>query len=647
MSIVDLFGLDICKIAEFLQRWHIHLTPDYIQAIIDLLVWGVIIFCVLKWIRCLLSWIWNLLPMSNKKQCSEYIHNNLDHDFKDYLGKKNKKQYIETHFLSCPPHDYDEPNQATTASTRESMTSFCERIFKEDNPNERLYMVLAGSGMGKTTFMVNMFCHYVRTKLTHKGLPLNIRLLRLDDENVINTIQDITKDPAINPNKTILLLDALDENRHASEDFNKFQTELEAVIQPFRLVMITCRAQFFDSEKMIPEETSWMSTGRDKSLINYNKIYISPFTDEDIDKYLSIKYKGLREKKKRAHQIVEQCKNLMVRPLLLSYIDDLIEENVEYTELSEIYNTLINKWLQREVNRIQDRTERQKQKETLARFSIDIAKTIYSNWKNVKSMQLNSDQMKSFMSSYGYNEVPFDIKRRSLINRNASGAFKFSHKSFLEFFLAKELFNNPSFDFLFDGMDMAKVFFDGMCIHEYNKQKAAGVFSVSIPRNKLLESEVSFCIKDSEKINYAHTRIALHALNIHPKTISFPWRSFSKELLQFLDDIKVISVEVSGYKSISTISPKDLLSISSLTYISFKSKEALSLPKSYINNARKLSVTTIYNGETITAGTRFDRLPIRINIDYQSFKSLQEINDDIKKTQRLILKTLLEENEKN
>lgn len=646
MSIFDLFGIDLCKISEFLKRWHINLDPIYVQVFIDLLVWGLIFWAMYKGITRLLSWVWGLLPISNKKYQSDYIHDNLDHDFKDYLGKKNKKQYIETHFLSCPPHDYDEPNQATTASTMESMTSFCERIFKEDNPNERLYMVLAGSGMGKTTFMVNMFCHYVRTKLTRRDLAFNIRLLRLDDENVINKIKDITEDRTIDPHKTILLLDALDENRHASEDFKKFQTELEAVIQPFRLVMITCRSQFFDSEKLIPEETSWMSTGREKNLINYNKVYISPFTDEDIEKYLSIKYKGQRKKKRQAHKIVNKCKNLMVRPLLLSYIDDLIEDNIEYAELSDIYNTLIDKWLQREVNRIQDKTERQKQKDTLRRFSIDIAKTIYSNWKNVKSMQLNSEQMSSFMSNYGYNEVPFDIKRRSLINRNASGAFKFAHKSFLEFFLAKELFNNPSFDLLFDGMDMAKAFFDGMCTLEYKNQEANGIFSVSIPKNKLFESDVNLCIKDSESINYTHMQTALRALNILPKTVSFPWRSFSKELLQFLDDIKVISVEVSEYKSISTIFPKDLLNISSLTYVNFKSNEAMPLPKSYINKARKLSVTTKYNGETITAGTRFAQWPIELNIDYQLFKRQQIIDDEIKRTQ-ILLKTLFNETKKN
>lgn len=181
MSIFDLLGIDLCKISEFLQRWNINLSPVYIQAIFDILIWALIFVMIYKAGKSLILKVWGWLPFSNKKKQNEYIHNNLDHDFKDYLGRKNKKQYIETHFLSCPPHDYDEPNQATTATTRESMTSFCERIFKKDNPNERLYMVLAGSGMGKTTFMVNMFCKYVNTQLSNKGLPMAGKLFLFDN----------------------------------------------------------------------------------------------------------------------------------------------------------------------------------------------------------------------------------------------------------------------------------------------------------------------------------------------------------------------------------------------------------------------------------------------------------------------------------
>lgn len=620
MSIFDLFGLEPNKVIEFLQRWYINPASGHAQRIIDVFIWFAIIYLIYRGIKLLLSWCRKLLSIGNKKRRSEYIHQNLDHDFKDYLGRKNKELYIETHFLSCPPHDYDEPNQATTASTREPMTSFCERIFKEDNPNERLYMVLAGSGMGKTTCMVNMFCHYVRTKLIRKDLSFNIRLLRLDDENVINKIHGITEDHTIDPHKTILLLDALDENRNASEDFKNFQSELEIAIQPFKLVMITCRSQFFDSEKLIPEETSWVSTGREKNLINYNKVYISPFSNEDIEKYLSIKYKGQGKKRNQAHRIVEKCNNLMVRPLLLSYIDDLLEDNVEYKELSDIYAKLIDKWLQREVNRFQDRQTREKHKETLYRFSIDIAKTIYSNWKDVKSMQLEPMQMNSFMESYGYAEVPFDIKRRSLINRNASGAFKFAHKSFLEYFLATEFFKNPSFEFDFEGMDIARTLYRGMCVREFEAQIAVGVFSI--------DTEKDLCINKAESVNYAHTMVALLNSHLYERlfgrylrgralwSVSFQWKSFSEELLRFLEGVGVVHLKIYGYKKRGAISPKKLLCIKSLETIDFDCNTWDSLPKTYIDAARKSGVATMYNG-----------IPIVEGIDYRFYNHILSLDE--------------------
>lgn len=632
MSIFDLFGLELKDISSFLERSHIDVAPEYIQGACDIVIW-ILLAIVLK--KALL-WVWKFLPCSSKSRKSDYIHSNLDHDFNDYLGKVNKSQYIETHFLSCPPHDYDEPNKATTATTRESMTSFCGRILKENNSNERLYMVLAGSGMGKTTFMVNMFCHYINNRMTRKGLPFDIRLLRLDDENVIERIQTIVRDPSVIANKTILLLDALDENRHASEDFKKFQAELEEVIEPFKLVMITCRSQFFDSENLIPENTGWVSTGREKNLINYNKIYISPFSGEDITRYLSIKYKGHKKKRKQAQLIVGKCKNLMVRPLLLSYIDDLIEEgDVKYTELSDIYETLIDKWLQREVNSIQDKEERNKQKETLCRFSVDIAKTIYSNWKDVKSMQLSPEQMDTFMKSYGYNDLPFDVKRRSLINRNASGSFKFAHKSFLEYFLAKELFVNPSFELEFDGMDMAKTVYQGLCANEFRNQKNNGVFEIIY--DKRFEKNIKLCINKTNNVNYIHTYVALAALNIEPVIVSFHWGAFSTDLCQFLDNIKVVNVEIKGYKNTLGVSPKSLLSISTLNFIKFESPEKISLPNSYIKEAKKFAVTTIFNDEIVTTDTQYVHLPILSNVDYQSYRRiLQLVNDDTRNSRKLI-----------
>lgn len=222
MSIFDLLGLDIEKLQQVLTRWNINVDAIYLQVVIDIVLFCLIVYLFCKGIKKLVMYLWNLTPFSARKIQNEYIHSALDHDFKEYIGKESQRQYIETRFLSTPPHEFDEPNKATTATTREPMDKFCHRIFKENNPNERVYMVLAGSGMGKTTFMVNVFCRYVKQNMTRKGMNLDIRLLRLDDEKVLDDINKISEDGSIKPEKTILLLDALDENRYASGNFVEF-----------------------------------------------------------------------------------------------------------------------------------------------------------------------------------------------------------------------------------------------------------------------------------------------------------------------------------------------------------------------------------------------------------------------------------------
>ena len=575
------------------------------------------------------------MPCSLNKAKGAYIHDALDHDFAEQLGKENKRQYIETHFTSLPPHEYEDPIQSTTASTRESMTAFCDRILSPNNPNNKLYIVLAGSGMGKTTFMVNMFCHYVNSHMTRKGLPLDVKLLRLDDENIFNRINALSS--SIDPGKTILLLDALDENRDASEDFAAFKEELETAIEPYKLVIITCRDQFFDSEKDVPEETRWVSSGKEKNLINYFKVYISPFTDADIEKYLSVKYDkwGYKKKRKQAHLIVEKCRSLMVRPLLLSYIDDLVDEKAEYRELSDIYEKLIDKWLQREVNSI-DASKRQKSKNMLYKFSSDIAIAIYENWRKTKKMQLSMEQMNEFVAKYGYDSVPYQIKQRSLINRNVSGEFKFSHKSFLEFFLAKKKFEDNSFDLQFEGMDMAKEFFNGFCAKEYSLYEKKGYFNVSVPNRLFPEAKLT--INNVRGYPISHLKPALDALNVKLVSVIYSWRQYNRELFEFLKDIRVENITVLDYCTIEGLSPKNLLEISSLVHVEFKGHESDFLPRSYTNMARRLGVTTTYNDIVITRSDIIGRsMPFSMQLAMmQEQRKLLLSQIDIKKYEALI-----------
>lgn len=620
MSIFDLLGLDIGKFQQLLTRWNINVNAVYLQAVVDIFLFGLIVYLFCKGIKKLVKYLWNLTPFSARKMQNEYIHNALDHDFKEYLGEESQRQYIETQFLSTLPHEFDEPNKATTATTREPMDKFCDRIFKDNNPNERVYMVLAGSGMGKTTFMVNVFCHYVKQNMTRKGMNLDIRLLRLDDEKVLDDIKKISEDGSIKPEKTILLLDALDENRYASGNFVEFKRKLEDAMEPFGLVMITCRDQFFDNEKSIPTSTSWVSVTKDKNLISYNKIYISPFSDDDIKKYLALKYKNKR-KRKQASQIAEKCKDLMARPLLLSYMDDLLDGNFEFKTIYEIYRVLIDKWLQREVNKIQSEDARCEQKKMLYHFSVRIARTIYENWKDTKSMLLSPEQMEDFMTRFNYSKVPYELKRRSLINRNVSGYYKFAHKSFLEFFLAQEYFHNPTSNFEFEGMDMARRFYEEMCISDFWDWQENDYIKLVQVKNKKYGVEVCLEINLDIKVEYSHLADALYAMHIQLKSVRFPWNSYSDRLHHFLVKTQVPNVQVQCYYETNDKTPRKLLELQKLVSLSFKSSCETSLPRKFVSLAQRKQILTLLN-EEIVVWNDIDirKLPYDIQINYSMFR---------------------------
>ena len=193
----------------------------------------------------------------------------------------------------------------------------------------------------------------------------------------VENIEALSKRLGNGAHQTILILDALDENLKAAENFDVFRDCLENAIEPFKFVVITCRSQFFADDKSMPETSSIKMTTADKNLLKYNKIYICPFSPDDIDLYIKRKYKG--KKRKKAKAIIGKCKHLMARPVLLAHIDDLLDEQESFQTEADIYEVLIEKWIQREVNHIANPDDRMNLMEKLKQFSILLAVQIYQN----------------------------------------------------------------------------------------------------------------------------------------------------------------------------------------------------------------------------------------------------------------------------
>ncbi|MEM1136409.1 MAG: SUMF1/EgtB/PvdO family nonheme iron enzyme [Bacteroidota bacterium] len=200
-------------------------------------------------------------------------------------------------------------------------------------------------------------------------------------------------------------------------------------------------------------------------------MYVSPFDDTDIKKYLNKKFGRLaiwnKHKKKKAKKIVQSSPHLMVRPMLLSYVEDLLEdEKKEYKYSYQVYASMIEKWIEREVERIADKEKQATFSKELLRFSETFALELYQQWnKGNDKLEMPREQLLPLAEKHQIELSDFEITGRSLLTRNTAKEWKFAHKSFLEYFVAKQM--KADFKFALQvmenqGMEQAETFYKEM-----------------------------------------------------------------------------------------------------------------------------------------------------------------------------------------
>jgi hypothetical protein len=285
-----------------------------------------IVFPIVKFIW---SSIKGYFVNKNLKKIGEDLH-----PYYTYEDVKRATQYyIPTKFQTSSPSEDDEPGQQFLAIPKADLLKFfLKTAFPSKGDANRFYIILADSGMGKTTFMINLFLRYKNLKVWFWSMPkYDIRLLPLGSSETLNEIDKIE-----NKKNTILLLDAFDEDIEALSDYKKRMNLIVNKVKDFREVVITCRTQFFPSKEEEPLSTKVFTFGGDTldSQIKFQRSYISVFDDRDIIRYIKKRFPFFRFRtRNKAFEITKNCPNLLVRPMLLSHIEELIKskESFYYT----------------------------------------------------------------------------------------------------------------------------------------------------------------------------------------------------------------------------------------------------------------------------------------------------------------------------
>lgn len=328
---------------------------------------------------------------------------------KDQL--KPLKYYVPTKGqLTLPTNDSNDEKERFLL-----MDFFIDEVFKK-NTNEKYFIVLGESGMGKSTFLQKLYLKYRRTIFkTHK-----IAFCPLTNSPDVSQWSDIQ-----NKSNTILLLDALDEDQKVVADYDERMTQIINTTKEFYKVIITCRTQFFQDEQSEPKDTSLINYNTKSKKLQFHKIYISKFNDEDINIFLKKRYGKQKEKINQAKAIIEKCSDLMARPMILSYIDELINNPEIYSCITDIYEKLIFEWIHREPGN----------EELLRQFTNHVMRYMFIN----DTSYITQDIIGSLCKKEDIEIInPILARTRSLLNRNCKGEYHFAHKSIYEYLISYE-----------------------------------------------------------------------------------------------------------------------------------------------------------------------------------------------------------------
>lgn len=331
------------------------------------------------------------------------------------------RNYIEPNCTAADPSDEEDlRNVVALAPIFKTVDEHLER-----GGERRHIIILADSGMGKTSFCIN---YYAREKKKKKKSRRRIAIVPLGAGDPIRQIESLER-----KNETVLFLDALDEDPLASSDPQERLRQLMLCASHFKNVIITCRSQFFENDERIPKGSGIMYAGARRAGVSreypLHKLFLAPFNPAQVRSYLAKSFPLLAirgiQGRRHARSLVEAIPELSVRPMLLELVPELVREKRSIDQLYGLYEFLIEKWLGRERDWISERD--------LMEISIELAVQIFIKQRKGNGDRMSAAELEFIAADHNSEIASWKLKSRSLLNRDTFGNFKFAHRSVMEF----------------------------------------------------------------------------------------------------------------------------------------------------------------------------------------------------------------------
>jgi Protein of unknown function (DUF1566) len=337
------------------------------------------------------------------------------------------RYYVQPDCSSVDPAQEVELRQVI--ATKENLFDAIDRYVIHDSARRHI-MLLADSGMGKTSFMLN---YYARNQRLPRRKRQRLAVIPLGHPDAMAEIAKIN-----NQRNTVLFLDAFDEDTKAIQDYRARLAELMHASGKFKCVLITCRTQFFLRDDEIPRQAGLFTFEPRKpgesGIFEFWKLYIMPLNDGQVERFLRRRYPIWKWKmRKRARAAVGKVPLLSVRPMLLAYIPDLLESGEQESRFAvQLYDNMVDRWLERE--------QRWVDKKELEPFSEGLAVDLYVKRAQRGAERVSREELGDLLKAH---PIPIDewkITGRSLLNRDGLGHFKFAHRSIMEHLFVRRFF---------------------------------------------------------------------------------------------------------------------------------------------------------------------------------------------------------------
>lgn len=346
------------------------------------------------------------------------------HWFRDQDFVSATRDYLVPYCSNVDPSDREDLRN--TVAVREHVLNALDRELSAED--KRHILVLADSGMGKTTLLLNLVAREQRRK---EGRRRRFALVPLGEADALERLDTIPK-----KRETILLLDAFDEDPRAIEDAALRMETLMNAAAPFKCVVMTCRTQFFPSDEELPRQTGIKRVAARRAgtpvIYQWLTVYLQPFDRQQINQYVrrAIPWRKL-EQRKKAQRIIADISDLAARPMLTALIPSLAASKREAHSLWDLYAFMVDTWIQRESAWIEP--------EALQRMSQSIAVELVLNRSSRGAERMSRGELIELVGIEGTAMETWKLTSRSLLNRDADGFYKFAHRSILEFFFIKAL----------------------------------------------------------------------------------------------------------------------------------------------------------------------------------------------------------------